>query len=78
MDKISVQIKTNSLEIGSDIQRARERRKLSQKELAELAGVHVTTIRRLEAKQTIPLFKTLDKILDVLNMELHVVKRETR
>ena len=75
MDKISIQIKTSSLEIGADIKRARERRGMSQYELADLAGIKLATLRKLEAKRTIPRLTTLDRILGVLEMELRIAKK---
>ncbi|HBK70819.1 MAG TPA: transcriptional regulator [Flavobacteriaceae bacterium] len=54
-------------------QRIKERRKglrVTQTQLAELAGISVNTLYKIERGQTNPTLETLTKIANVLGMEV--------
>lgn len=56
--------------IGNSIKARRKALKVTQPQLAELAGVSVTTLYQIERGQGNPTLETLDKIADVLGMEV--------
>ncbi len=56
---------------------AREAKGLSQKQLAELAGLKQPAIARLESMKTTPQIDTLFKILEPLGYTLAIVPSET-
>ncbi|MDO5971906.1 helix-turn-helix transcriptional regulator [Flavivirga aquimarina] len=56
--------------IGNSIKARRKALKVTQPQLAELAGVSVTTLYQIERGQGNPTLDTLDKIADVLGMEV--------
>ncbi len=51
---------------------ARKKKGLSQAELAERAGLPQSTIGRIEARLVSPNLETLNKILPVLGLRLHL------
>lgn len=61
-------------EIGESIRYFRKRNKLTQKQLAELAGVGKTVVFDIEKGKTTIQFDSLAKILDVLNIKLKIEK----
>ncbi|TMU50770.1 helix-turn-helix domain-containing protein [Flagellimonas algicola] len=56
--------------IGKSIKERRKALKVTQPQLAALAGVSVTTLYQIERGQGNPTLDTLDKIADVLGMEV--------
>ena len=52
------------------IKERRQTLKLSQEDLAEIAGVGLRTLKQIESNKGNPTFKTILKIADVLGMEL--------
>lgn len=58
---------------GKKLQKIRKSRGLTQSELAELAEVHEKHISKLETGCYKPSFKTLNKILKVLNLSIEEV-----
>ena len=50
---------------------------ISQRDLAEIAGVGVATIKDIERGKGNPSFSTVTKILDVLGMEVLFQVRQT-
>ena len=52
------------------IKERRETLKLSQESLAEIAGVSLRTLKQLESGKGNPTVNTLEKLADVLGMEL--------
>ena len=61
----------------SEIRELRERRGLTQQELATLLGVHIDTVQRWEHGETLPQRKfrgSLARRLGVTVMELHLVE----
>ena len=65
----------NSLAAGdlvAELVAARKKRGLSQAELAVRAGLPQSTIGRIEARLVSPNLETLNKILPVLGLHLHL------
>ncbi len=58
--------------IAVELARLRERRGLSQTELAKLTGMKQPQIARLESGAHFPAFPTLQKLLDVLGGKLEL------
>ena len=59
------------------IKERRETLKLSQESLAELSGVGLRTLKQFESGKGNPTFNTLEKLIDVLGMELKLeIKRK--
>ena len=54
----------------TQIKERREMLKITQEALADLAGVGLRTLKQLESGRANPSFNTLQKIADVLGMEL--------
>ena len=56
-----------------------QRKKLgiSQQDLAEMADVGITTIKQIEAGKGNPSLSTVEKILEVLGMEIKYEVRQT-
>jgi transcriptional regulator with XRE-family HTH domain len=52
------------------IKERREMLKLSQENLAEISGVGLRTLKHLESGKGNPTIKTLEKLAEVLGMEL--------
>lgn len=61
-----------SIRLAMEIHALREKRGLSQRELAELLGTTQSAIARLEAGNISPTLPTLDKIAEALGVELVV------
>lgn len=58
------------------LRRVRRQRDVSQRELADLAGVPTSTIGDLEAGHVVPLLSTLDRALQAAGYRLDVVDAE--
>ena len=56
--------------LGQNIKKYRKEKKLTQKELASLAGVNEVTIRSYEAEKYRPKIETLQKIADALDVSI--------
>ena len=56
--------------IIKQIKERREMLKITQEALSDLAGVGLRTLKQLESGKANPSFNTLQKIADVLGMEL--------
>ena len=54
----------------STIKERRETLKLSQESLAELSGVGLRTLKQFESGKGNPTINSLEKLIDVLGMEL--------
>ena len=57
-------------EIGKQIKERRDTLGITQPDLAEMADVNVNTIYNIESGRGNPTFKKLNKIADILGMEL--------
>lgn len=68
----------NSIEIGDLIKERRNNLKIQQQDLAEISGLSLRTIIIVENGKGNPSFATLEKIADVLGLELKLqVKNRT-
>lgn len=56
--------------IGQRIKERRKTLRVSQAQLAELAGISVNTLYKIEREQTNPTLETLTKIANVLGLEV--------
>lgn len=56
--------------LGNQIRALRRKRNLTQRDLAEAAGVHVNTLRYFEQGRRSPSIETTSLLLDVLGCEL--------
>jgi transcriptional regulator with XRE-family HTH domain len=57
------------MKIGAQVKRERERALLTQQELAERAGVGLTTLNRIENDHAEPHFRTIRKIAKALDVD---------
>ena len=65
------------IKIIKEIKERRETLKLSQENLAELSGVGLRTLKHFESGKGNPTANTLEKLADVLGMEIKIeVKRK--
>jgi transcriptional regulator with XRE-family HTH domain len=62
--------------IGKSIRRRRKQLKITQPHLAELAEVHVNTITAIEREQGNPTLDILQRIADVLGLEIRMGIRQ--
>lgn len=62
--------------LGESIKQRRKALRVSQAQLAELAGISVNTLYKIERGQTNPRLETLSKIGDVLGMEVYLRVKE--
>ena len=60
----------SNLRIGQHIRERRKALRVTQPQLAELAEVSVNTLYKIERGQANPTLDTLDKIADILGMEV--------
>lgn len=56
--------------IGTHIRARRKSLKVSQRQLADLSGVSINTITKIERNEGNPTLDVLEKVLDTLGMEL--------
>ena len=66
------------LDLIKTIKDRRETLKLSQENLAEISGVGLRTLKHLEGGKGNPTIKTLEKLADVLGMELKLEIRKNK
>jgi len=57
-------------EIGKKIKERRDTFGITQPDLAEMSGISVNTLYKIETGQANPTVKVLNKIADILGMEL--------
>jgi transcriptional regulator with XRE-family HTH domain len=60
----------HSLEIIQTIKKRREMMQVTQETLAELSGVGLRTLKQFESGKGNPTLQTLQKLVDVLGMEV--------
>lgn len=65
------------MEIGAIIKERRSVLGISQKDLSEFSGVGISTVKDLERNAGNPTLQTLQRILDVLGLELEIHRRQT-
>jgi y4mF family transcriptional regulator len=66
-----------SAQLGETIKRRRKELGITQPHLAELAGISTNTLYKLERGQSNPSLEVLNKLVEVLGMEikLEVIKK---
>jgi transcriptional regulator with XRE-family HTH domain len=64
-------------ELGQILEQRREKLQLRQADLSEMSGVNVRTIIQLEKGQGNPSFLTLEKLLNILGLEIGVELKKT-
>jgi transcriptional regulator with XRE-family HTH domain len=57
------------MKIGTQVKRERERALLTQQELAERAGIGLTTLNRIENDHAEPHFRTIRKLAKALSVD---------
>ena len=62
----------NKLEIGKKLQHRRDELSLKQEDLAEMTGITSKTIYLIESGKGNPSVDTLNKIMDVLGLEITI------
>jgi y4mF family transcriptional regulator len=65
-------------EIIEAIKKRREILGVTQQDLAELSGVGLRTIKALESGKSNPTFETLNKLAEVLGMELKLKVKQPK
>lgn len=63
--------------IGNNIRNRRKSLKVTQGELADLAGISINTLYKIEREQSNPTLAILNKIASVLGMELTIQVKES-
>ena len=58
--------------IGKIIKQRRKQLRITQPNLAELADIHINTLYRIESNEANPTVNLLEKLLDVLGMEVKI------
>jgi transcriptional regulator with XRE-family HTH domain len=57
--------------VGARIGRIRHQRELSRRVLAELAGIHENTLKKIESGNSNPTLTVLARIAEALGVKLH-------
>ena len=57
--------------VGAKIGRIRQQRELSRRVVAELAGIHENTLKKIEGGDGNPTITVLAKIADALGVKIH-------
>lgn len=65
------------MDIKEVMKSQRKKLGISQQDLAEMADVGITTIKQIEAGKGNPSLSTVEKILEVLGMEIKYEVRQT-
>ena len=58
--------------IGAQIKQRRKQLKVTQRQLADLSGVGINTLTKIERDEANPTLSLLNRILDTLGLELTV------
>lgn len=61
------------MHLGQHLKQRRKALKITQPQLAELAGVSVNTLYKIERGQGNPTLETLHQLAEILGMELQLV-----
>ena len=56
--------------IGQLIQQRRDHMRITQQQLADMADIGINTLYKIETGQANPTFGSLQKIIDILGMEI--------
>jgi len=65
------------MDIATDIKKRRMKLGISQQDLAEFAGVGIATVKDIERGKGNPSLQTLQKLLEVLGLEMTLRVRNT-
>ncbi len=65
------------MDIAADIKKRRTKLGISQQDLAEFAGVGIATVKDIERGKGNPSLQTLQKLLEVLGLEMTLQIRNT-
>jgi transcriptional regulator with XRE-family HTH domain len=65
-------------EIGKKIKERRDTLGITQPDLAEMAGISVNTLYKIETGQGNPTVKVLNKIAEILGMELKLTVKKPK
>jgi len=68
----------HSIEIIQTIKKRREMMQVTQETLAELSGVGLRTLKQFESGKGNPTLQTLQKLVDVLGMEVCLQVKKTQ
>jgi transcriptional regulator with XRE-family HTH domain len=63
-------------EIGKQIKKRRDTLGITQSDLAEMAGISVNTLYKIETGQANPSVKVLNKLAEILGMELTLTVKQ--
>lgn len=63
-------------EMGSQIKKRRDTLGITQPDLAEMAGISKNTLYKIETGQANPTLKVLNKIADILGMEITMMVKK--
>lgn len=66
----------NVNQLGDTIRESRHRKNISQVELSKVSDVAIKSIHSIELGKGNPSLKTLDKLLQILDLELIVVAKK--
>jgi len=59
-------------EIGEQIKKRRRVLRITQPDLAEMAGISINTLYKIERGQANPTIQILNKIIEILGMEIKI------
>ncbi|NQU51002.1 MAG: helix-turn-helix transcriptional regulator [Bacteroidetes bacterium] len=65
-------------ELGEQIKARRDILRLTQPDLSEMAGISVNTLYKIERGQANPTVKIINKLADILGMELKLEVRQPK
>lgn len=68
---------TDKMDLADTMKMRRKTLGISQQDLSEMSGVSLATIKDIERGQGNPSIATIQKILDILGMEIKYVVRQT-
>ncbi|WP_321438288.1 type II toxin-antitoxin system Y4mF family antitoxin [uncultured Bacteroides sp.] len=63
--------------IGNTIKERRKMLSITQRELAEIAGVGINTLTKIERGEANPSLEVLNRILDALGLEIEIKIKNT-
>ena len=62
--------------LGKDIQRRRKELNLEMSDIADYSNISISRLSNIENGKSNPTIKTIEKILDVLGLELVVIAKD--
>lgn len=63
--------------IRQNIKALRKKEKISQADLARMAGISKTTLNHIEQGKTDPKYSTIEKIINALNVKIVIIERDS-